>query len=66
MVLEILLCDLMLVLFAAAIDDGNLLGFGPSAHATTKVPRHPHQVSIVQFLIATVVQLSPPPTEATC
>ena len=47
MVLKILLCDLMLVLFAAAIDDWNSMGFGPAAYATTKVSCHPHQVSIV-------------------
>jgi hypothetical protein len=34
-------------------------------NATTKVPGHSHQVSIVWFLIGTVVHLSPLPAEAT-
>jgi hypothetical protein len=46
-VLEMLRSNFMLVFFTAAIDDGNVVGFSPTSHPTTEVPRHPHQMSIV-------------------
>jgi hypothetical protein len=49
------LSDLMLVVFAAAVDDRNPVRFGPATLATSEAPGHPHQVCIVQFLIGAVV-----------
>ena len=57
--------DFVLSFFAVAIDDGHAVRSRPATHPAAEAPRHPHQVCIVQFVIGTVVQPSPPGTKAT-
>jgi hypothetical protein len=57
--------DLMLVLVAAAIQDGNPRPFAKRSNATTKPSCHPHQMGIVELFLRAIVQPAPPATEAT-
>src|SRR6266576_5042577 len=62
---EMFFGDQMFAFFTAAVDHRNTVGLRPAMHTATEASRHPHQVSIVQFRIRTVVQPSPPGTETT-
>ena len=61
---QILLGDLMLALPGLAIDHRNAARLGGRANATREPAREPHQVRVVQLLIAIAVPSPPPHPEA--
>src|SRR5579871_4860163 len=50
----------VLALTSAAVDHGNLAGFGEAAYSTTEASRHGHQMGIVQVFAGAIHQASPP------
>jgi hypothetical protein len=50
----------MLTLTTPTVDDRDLVGIGPGPHPTGEPTGHPHQMRVVQFLVATLMPPSPP------
>ncbi len=64
---EVLLGDLVLALAALAVDDRDPVRPGRGPHPAGEPPGHPHQMRVVQQVLAPVVQTPPPhPEPARC
>jgi len=57
---EVFLGDPVLAFTALAVDDRDLVRRPPGLDSTGEPASHPHQVVVVQLLLAAVVQPSPP------
>src|SRR6266699_2012028 len=60
-----LFSNVVFALTSAAVDHGNLAGFGEAAYSTTEATGHAHQMGIVQLFIGAIHQASPPLPKAT-
>jgi len=61
---QILSGDLMFAFFTAALYDGNPMCLCIRSQAPCKASSHPHQVCVVQSVISTIMQGSPPRTKS--
>jgi len=60
---EVFLSDPVLALPGLAVDHRNPIGRAPRLDPAGEPPGHPHQVRVVQLVIAAVVQPPPPAPE---
>ena len=60
---QVFLGDPMLAFTGLAVDDRHLVRRAPGLDPTGEPARHPHQMVVVQLLVAAVVQLPPPHPE---
>src|SRR5438132_5794883 len=61
---EIVLGDVMLALAAAAVDERDVVCLGEAAYAATEASGQTHEVRVVEVLVGTIHQATPPVAEA--
>lgn len=60
---QVLLGDQVLAVLPVAVDDGDRVCLAERPHPSGEPARHPHQVRVVELLVAVAVQPSPPDPE---